>query len=149
MQIHELNNYTGTPGSTDYLAIDTGEETFKVGANNLGVTTPMTQAEAEAGTVTDPRVITPKVLHDYVENGIEDASCIVLKKASVSTLPITIRESRLTPNHIVKPKDYILSNPSVMSSDWEINTDTSGQATISGTISGTTDITLFFTLKTN
>lgn len=67
MQIHELNTFVGTPGSGDYLAIDDGDETFKVGADNLGVTTQMTQAEAEAGTSTQPRVITPKVLHDYVE----------------------------------------------------------------------------------
>lgn len=30
MQIHELNNFTGTPGSTDYLAIDSGDETTKI-----------------------------------------------------------------------------------------------------------------------
>lgn len=61
MQIHELNSYTGTPGASDYLAIDDGTETTKVPATDLGVTTQMTQAEAEAGTVTDPRVISPSV----------------------------------------------------------------------------------------
>jgi len=61
MQIHELNSFVGTPGAGDYLAIDDGSETTKVEASNLGVTTQMTQAEAEAGTVTDPRVISPSV----------------------------------------------------------------------------------------
>lgn len=67
MQIHELNPFSGTPGANDYLAIDNGTDTAKIPSTKLGVTTQMTQAEAEAGTVTDPRVITPKVLHDSVE----------------------------------------------------------------------------------
>lgn len=61
MQIHELNTFSGTPSQTDFLAIDDGSETTKVPATNLGVTTRMTQAEAEAGAVTDPRVISPSV----------------------------------------------------------------------------------------
>lgn len=61
MQIHELNTFVGTPSATDYLAIDDGTETNKVPATALGVSTPMTQAEAEAGTLTDPRVISPSV----------------------------------------------------------------------------------------
>jgi hypothetical protein len=61
MQIHELNTFLGTPSGTDYLAIDDGSETRKVPATALGVSTQMTQAEAEAGTATDPRVISPSV----------------------------------------------------------------------------------------
>lgn len=59
MQIHELNSFQGTPGSGDYLAIDDGTETMKVPAT--GVYPAMTQAEAEAGTVTAPRVIAPNI----------------------------------------------------------------------------------------
>lgn len=33
MQIHELNIFSGTPSSTDYFAIDTGDETLKLPAN--------------------------------------------------------------------------------------------------------------------
>lgn len=66
MQIHELNSFTGTPGADDYLAIDDGSETTKVPATNLGVTTKMTQAEAEAGTGTASRVITPSVFKSAV-----------------------------------------------------------------------------------
>lgn len=61
MQIHELNTFVGTPSSTDYLAIDDGTETNKVPATALGVSTQMTQAEAVAGAITDPRVISPSV----------------------------------------------------------------------------------------
>ena len=70
MQIHELNTYSGTPGSSDYLAMDNGSETFKVPANELGVSTEMTQAEAETGTETAPRVISPAVLNSFVAESI-------------------------------------------------------------------------------
>lgn len=72
MQIHELNSFIGTPSATDYLAIDDGTETNKIPATDLGVSTQMTQTEATAGTVTDPRVIAPKVLHDFAQSFVLD-----------------------------------------------------------------------------
>ena len=66
MQIHELNSFVGTPGAGDYLAIDDGSETTKVEASNLGVSTQMTQAEAEAGTVTASRVVAPSIFKSAV-----------------------------------------------------------------------------------
>lgn len=35
MQIHELNQFSGTPGAGDFLAIDNGDETNKIGADEL------------------------------------------------------------------------------------------------------------------
>ena len=35
MQIHELNNFTGTPGSTNYLAIDNGSDTARISGTDL------------------------------------------------------------------------------------------------------------------
>lgn len=67
MQIHELNSFVGTPSSTDYLAIDDGGTTTKVPATDLGITTEMTQAEAEAGIETAPRVVNPSVFKTAVE----------------------------------------------------------------------------------
>ena len=66
MQIHELNTFSGAPGSGDYLAIDDGSTTKKIAAPNLGISTAMTQAEAEAGTSTSKRVITPAVFKSAV-----------------------------------------------------------------------------------
>ncbi len=66
MQIHELNNFTGTPTSTDYLAIDNSTTTTKIGATGLGVQDQLTVAEANTGTSTASRIVTPKVVHDYV-----------------------------------------------------------------------------------
>lgn len=66
MQIHELNSFVGTPSNSDYLAIDDGATTTKVPATSLGVSTAMTQAEAEAGNITDLRVISPSVFKSAV-----------------------------------------------------------------------------------
>ena len=71
MQIHELNSFVGTPSSTDYLVIDDGTETMKVPSTSVGTDTTydtMTQAEAEAGTGTTPRVISPAVLNSAVKS---------------------------------------------------------------------------------
>lgn len=35
MQIHELNNFSGTPGDIDFLATDNGTDTSKISAKNL------------------------------------------------------------------------------------------------------------------
>ena len=67
MQIHELDTYMGTPSESDYLAIDDGTETLKVPATDLGVNVQMTQAEAEAGTETSPRVVAPSIFKAAVQ----------------------------------------------------------------------------------
>ena len=63
-------------------------------------------------------------------------------KSAVSSLPTTITAAEITSDMIVKQGDISLSNGSAMVGEWTITT-TSGSVTISGTISGTTDITLY------
>ena len=144
MQIHELNSFAGTPGASDYLAIDDGSETMKIGASNVGITTNMTQAEAEAGTSTAPRVITPKVLHDYVTGEATDAAETVqvlkISKSSVSSLPTTISNAAITAD--MEVIHSVLSNPAAQAGDWTVTTS-AGSASISGSISDTTNITLY------
>ena len=140
MQIHELNTFVGTPGAGDYLAIDNGSETNKVEADNLGVTTKMTQAEAEAGTSTASRVITPKVLHDYVEDVAELKEVLVIEIASFSSLSKTVSNANITSDMVVV--NSVLSNPSAQTGDWTVTTS-NGSLTISGTISGSTTLTLY------
>lgn len=78
MQIHELNNFVGTPSSSDYLAIDNSTTTTKIGATGLGIQDQMTVAEATTGTSTSPRVITPKVLHDFAVHDVQlDGTSVV------------------------------------------------------------------------
>lgn len=66
MQIHELPTFTGTPSASDYLAIDSGTTTSKVAGVNMVNPNTLTVAEANTGTSTSSRIVTPKVVHDYV-----------------------------------------------------------------------------------
>ena len=46
MQIHELNTFSGTPGSGDYLAIDNGTETAKIVARTAIINVARTISDA-------------------------------------------------------------------------------------------------------
>lgn len=67
------------------------------------------------------------------------AGIIVLNySTSFSALPLTITDERITTDMMANK--LVLSNPSAQASDWTFNTDTAGQVTITGTISGSTTI---------
>lgn len=136
MQIHELDTYIGTPSETDYMAVDDGTETFKIPLPSVGVTTQMTLAEAEAGTETAPRVITPAVLNSFVTK----ESVLVVEVASFSSLPQTITNANITSDMVVV--NSVLGTPSAQTSDWTVTT-ADGSATIAGSISGSTTLTLY------
>ena len=144
MQIHELNSFIGTPSATDYLAIDDGTETNKVPATSLGVSTQMTQAEAEAGTVTDPRVVSPSVFKASVESIAETVAetreVLVVTVASFSSLPQTVTNSNITSDMVVV--NSVLGTPSAQTSDWTV-TASNGSLTIAGSISGSTSVELY------
>lgn len=66
MQIHELNAFSGTTGSSDYFAVDNGTETFKIAGDSIYPA--MTSAQATAGTGTTKMVIAPNVFKAGVLN---------------------------------------------------------------------------------
>ena len=134
MQIHELNTYTGTPGEGDWLAIDDGDETKKVEANNLGVTTPMTEEEITSGTNTQKRVISPAVAATL--------KALVLDVSSFSSLPKTVTNSKITSDMVVLKAE--LGTPSAQTADWTVTTS-NGSLQITGTnaISGSTTLKLY------
>ena len=144
MQIHELNSFVGTPSATDYLAIDDGTETNKVPATSLGVSTQMTQAEATAGTVTDPRVVTPAVFKSSVdslaETVAEKREVVVVEIASFSSLPKNVNDSSITSGMVVI--NAVFGNPSAQIGDWTATTS-NGSVRLTGTISGSTTLTLY------
>lgn len=144
MQIHELNSFVGTPSATDYLAIDDGTETNKVPATSLGVSTQMTQAEAEAGTVTDPRVVSPSVFKISVESLAETVAetreVLVVTVASFSSLPQTVTNANITSDMVVV--NSTLGTPSAQTSDWTV-TASNGSLAIDGSISGSTSVELY------
>lgn len=63
-----------------------------------------------------------------------------VSKSSVSSLNTTISHSAITAN--MECIHCVLSNPSAQTGDWTVTTS-AGSAVISGSISGTTDITLY------
>ena len=69
-----------------------------------------------------------------------DLKCLVLSVSSFSSLPKTVSNANVTANHVVI--NSVLSNPSAQTGDWTITTS-SGSLTISGSISGSTTLTLY------
>ena len=135
MQIHELDTYIGTQSDSDYMAIDDGVETFKIPITDIGKYPEMTLAEAEEGTETAPRVISPSVLNSYVAEQI----ALVVETNEFSTMPQTVTNENITADMVVA--NSILSNPSAQTGDWTVTT-AAGSLTIAGNISGTTSVTL-------
>lgn len=134
MQIHELDTYIGTPSETDFLAVDDGTETLKIPITNVGV--EMTLAEAEAGTETAPRIISPAVLNSFVTK----ESVLVVDVVSFSSLPQTVTNANITEDMVVV--NSVLGAPSAQTSDWTVTTS-NGSATVAGSISGSTTLTLY------
>ena len=71
---------------------------------------------------------------------------VTVSSSGVSSLPVTITDSNILAKH--KCIKATLSNPSAQTGDWTVSTS-AGSLTISGTISGTTDIELDLAIKTN
>ena len=68
------------------------------------------------------------------------AYALVITSSSFSSLPQTISNSNITDKHVVV--NSVLSNPSAQTGNWTVTTS-NGSLTISGSIFGTTTITLY------
>ena len=68
-----------------------------------------------------------------------------ISSSSVSALPLTVNAAEITADMVCKPGDCYLSNPAAQTGDWTVTT-AAGSVTLSGTISGTTDIVLYLTV---
>ena len=65
---------------------------------------------------------------------------VFISISNLSALPYTAGNSKITANHRVV--NAVLSNPAAAPSDWTYTT-TGGSVTLSGTISGTTNVFLY------
>ena len=70
-----------------------------------------------------------------------ELKCLVLSKAAFSSLPQTFTDSRITTDMVCLKAE--LGTPSAQTGDWTVNTDTAGQAVVSGSISGSTTLTIY------
>ena len=98
------------------------------------------------GYVPTSRKINNKALTNDIVLTINDigATVLVVEQSNVSSLPVTISDSKITADHIVV--NYILSNPSAQTGDWTVTTS-DGSLQVSGNISGTTNIKLLLALS--
>lgn len=76
---------------------------------------------------------------------IEEARPLQINLGTVSSLPVTVTDDRITADHICKPADCLLSNPSAQTSDWTVTTS-DGSVTVSGTVSGSTTATIWLVI---
>lgn len=79
-----------------------------------------------------------------INEAFDLAHPLAVSKSSVSALPTTISAAGISADMICKPGDCLLSNPAAQTGDWTVTT-AAGSVTISGSISGTTNITLWLT----
>lgn len=75
----------------------------------------------------------------------KDGIPLKVSKSSINSLPALISNASITSEMECKPGDIYLSNPAAQTGDWTVTTS-NGSATISGSISGTTDVTLWLTI---
>jgi len=73
---------------------------------------------------------------------IEEAKVLVVNTGTVSSLPTTITDSNITSDMVVINKYDAVGTPSMQGSDLTVTT-ADGSATISGTLKGSTNITLY------
>lgn len=116
MLIHELDSFSGTPTNTDYLVIDDGTETKKIPAPNVGSPVPdaMTQSEAQNGTNTNSRVISPYRLKQAINYHAPIPSAMTANEAEAGT----VTETRVISPKVLKDSvqsiitDYVVSSGS-------------------------------------
>lgn len=73
---------------------------------------------------------------------IEEAKVLIVSTGTVSSLPTTITDSNITSDMVVINKYDAVGTPSMQGSDLTVTT-ADGSATISGTLNGSTNITLY------
>ena len=79
---------------------------------------------------------------DKIDAAMNASRPLYLSKSSVSSLPTTITNSKITATMICKPESMRLSNKQAMMGDWTVTT-ADGSVTIDGDIVGTTVIYLW------
>ena len=85
---------------------------------------------------------------DLVSENVEDAikevnakdQCLVIDFTSFSSLPQTVSDVKIETDMVCV--NSVLSNPSAQTGDWTVTTS-AGSVSVSGTISGSTALTLY------
>lgn len=121
--------YKGSSVDGDALwgNLPTVDQTYSASSTNAQSGTAVAEAVTEA-----------------VAESVSELKVIVITSSSFSSLPQTISNTKIKSNHVVV--NSVLSNPSAQTGDWTVTTS-DGSLTISGSISGSTTITLYLALS--
>lgn len=104
----------------------------------VAVDMPLYVINLAGSTVTFTRVA------ELVAGNIGEATVLEVEVPTISSLPVTISDSRITSEQIVLHS--ILGTPSAQAGDWTVTTS-DGSLTISGSISGSTTAVLYLANK--
>ena len=134
---------TATVGLVDTYTITlTNGDTFEFEVTNADGSTAGTVGYDNTDSGLDATNVQDAIdeVNERVDTALTLSEVLVATKSSVSSLPTTISDANIEDDMICINSE--LSNPSAQLSDWTVTTAT-GSLTISGTISGTTNITLY------
>lgn len=132
---------TGSLVTTEYTAgdgIDITNDVISVVDRMLPVSSPT--ANNLLLTNADGQAIDSGTNLATINTNIENKKVLVITTSSFSSLPQTITNANITSNMVVV--NSVLSNPSAQTGDWTVTTS-NGSLSISGSISGTTTLTLY------
>lgn len=76
-----------------------------------------------------------------LETSVSNLPVLKITFSSFSSLPQTVSNAAITTDMVCIHSE--LGTPSAQTGDWTVNTDTAGQVTVSGSISGSTTLTLY------
>lgn len=79
-----------------------------------------------------------------VASAVTEAKVLQIDIASFSSLPQTVNNSAITADHVVV--NSVLGTPSAQTGDWTVTTG-AGTLTVSGSMSGSTTLTLYLAEK--
>lgn len=127
---------------SDYFVLDTGVDTLKATAAQmrLATTGDLSALTTTAKTNAVAAINEVDAHADAAAEAAEKCECLVITVSGVSSLSQTVSNADIESDMVVV--NSTLSNPAAQTGDWTITTGT-GTLTIAGTISGTTDITLY------
>ena len=127
---------------SDYFVLDTGVDTLKAtGAQmRLAMTGDLSALTTTAKTSAVAAINEVDSHADAAATAATKCECLVITVSGVSSLSQTVSNADIESDMVVV--NSVLSNPAAQTGNWTITTGT-GTLTIAGTISGTTDITLY------
>lgn len=139
------NELPDANGNVDVVALPTGGTTGQslVKNSNADGDASWQNRMSPVSSPTNGDLLTTDSVGQAIDSGvtINDLKCLVVTSNSFNSLPQTIQNANVKSDHVLI--NSVLSNPSAMIGDWDITTN-NGTITISGSISGSTTVTLYF-----